>query len=114
MSNPNLTSEIDDWSVYRRLVVDTLKRLDERTAELHNQQTIDGNKILLIDNRLKDLDQVEKDIEALNTKVSNINTERSTEKSVRKVFLIMGAGLWSLVTIAISAGLAFAIKVYAS
>lgn len=112
MSNPNLTSEIDDWSVYRRLVVDTLKRLDERTAELHQQQTLDGNKILLIDNRLKDLDQVEKDIEALNTKVNNINTERSTEKSVRKIFLSLGAALWSVVTIVISAGLAFAIKIY--
>lgn len=112
MSNPNLTSEIDDWSVYRRLVVDTLKRLDERTAALHTQQQIDGNKISLIENRLKDLEEVERNIKSLSSKIHDINNERSTEKSVRKIFLSLGAALWSVVTILISAGLAFLIKIY--
>ncbi len=112
MSNLNAIAEIDDWSVYRRLVVDTLKRLDERTAALHTQQQIDGNKILLIDNRLKDLEVLERAVEALSAKIHAINNERVTEKSVRKIFLSLGAALWSVVTILISAGLALLIKMY--
>jgi len=96
------SSELDDWTVYRRLVVDTLKRLDERTAELHLRQSLDGNRILLIESRLADLLAVEAQLISHSKSLSDITSERSTEKTIRRLMLIIGGGFWTIVTIALS------------
>lgn len=95
----NQSTEMDDWSVYRRLVVDTLQRLDERTAELHQHQSTDSNRILLIERRMPDLDDVENSITNINKAIDNIVSERSTEKTIRKILLVVGGGAWTIFTI---------------
>lgn len=101
-TNQNFATEIDDWSVYRRLVVDTLKRLDERTAELHNRQTQDGNRILQIEGRLADLKNVEDKLDKHSAELTNIKSERSTEKTIRRLLLVIGGGAWTIITVGIS------------
>lgn len=103
MSNTN--ASIEDWNVYRKLVVDTLRRLDERTTELHNNFNEARSDIVLIKNRIADMDAIESDISTIRKDISSINTERNTEKTLRKVFLIIGGGVWTVVTIGLSAAI---------
>ena len=103
MSNTN--TSIEDWNVYRKLVVDTLRRLDERTTELHNNFTEARSDIVLLKNRIAVMDTIEDNLANIRADIGKINTERNTEKTLRKVFLIIGGGVWTVITIALSAAI---------
>lgn len=110
MSNSTVTNNIEDWNVYRKLVVDSLKRLDEKTLELHqrlDQQSLKQHtletKASEIDKLHERTDELADRIYTVSQSVASINSERTTEKVVRRILFVVGGGIWSILLIGASA-----------
>lgn len=99
----------DGWNTYRRLVVDTLQRLDERTTELYDAYVAISTQMIRAEQTISGLEaksllNAEK-LSALDSQIKTIQTERVAEKSRGKVLLYIGGAVWTLITIGLTAAI---------
>lgn len=97
----------DGWNTYRRLVVDTLQRLDERTDDLYHAYVAISSQMMRAEQSISNLEtsaatNAEK-ISAIDNSVKKIQAERIAEKTRSKTLLYLGGGLWTLITIGVTA-----------
>lgn len=67
----------EDWSSYRKLVVDTLKRLDDRTLDTFQRLSDLTSRVHLIENNshTRDLGRLENEINAVDGRVDDIDDQ---------------------------------------
>jgi hypothetical protein len=72
-------SDLETWGAYRKLIVDTLKRLDDRTMEIYTTQSKHETRLSVIEsldseNKLKEL---EEDVETLKGRQKETDGKKS-------------------------------------
>jgi len=108
------SSYSEDWSSYRKLVVDTLKRLDDRTMEIYQKffdlmgrvtalETIDVDKE--ISRVEKKIESVETDVEELSDNLEDLKVELGEQKGFRQGATWIIGGIWAIASILLSVGL---------
>lgn len=65
----------EDWSSYRKLVVDTLKRLDDRTLDTFQRLSDLTSRVHLIENNstFRDLGRLGDDVKDVNARIDDID-----------------------------------------
>lgn len=91
----------EDWHSYRKLVVDTLRRLDERTLEIYDDQKGIETRIQLIEKS-----NFAAEIKNVNVEIKNVRDafEKFATNIEQKVSMIRGvmwtiAAIWTVVTV---------------
>jgi hypothetical protein len=77
MSNTTQSSPYsEDWSSYRKLVVDTLKRLDDRTLDIFQRLSDLTSRVNLIEHagHDKEIARIEKLVDAVDQRVDDVET----------------------------------------
>lgn len=111
MTSPhdNAQSSTEDWSTYRKLVIDTLRRLDARTLEFHDSLSDIKTRIALIErgDPTDDIDRIDTLIDSLRDDLNKFKTEIVTKQAAdngsRRAFLFIGAGLLTLLNLIVTA-----------
>lgn len=97
----DLTPFTEDWNSYRKLVVDTLRRLDERTLEIYDKMADLSSRVTIleqIDND-KELKRLDDRITDLDDNYSDFKTEISDKVStVKGVIWTLGIS-WTAITV---------------
>ena len=98
MPNQYDTSDSETWGAYRKLVVETLRRLDERTLKMNDTQNKQESRIFVIeqkryDDRLDDLDE----------SVATIEKKMSEQKGRQGIIMIIAGGIWGIAVLLINA-----------
>lgn len=116
MSNAPIQSSpySEDWSSYRKLVVDTLKRLDDRTLDTFQRLSDLTSRVHLIENNntfAKDLARIEADVKAVDGRVDDVEDQLlevtktlAEQAGSKKVFVWLVGILCSVIGFAASVG----------
>lgn len=103
----------EDWSSYRKLVVDTLKRLDDRTLDTFQRLSDLTSRVHLIENNsvFKDLARQETEIKAVDSRADDIEDQiqeitktLAEQAGSKKVFVWLVGILCSVVGFVASVG----------
>lgn len=99
------TDPNETWGAYRKLIIETLRRLDERTLELNDGQNAHETRIVLLENKKPEekIDDLKKSVETLKTTVDGINTQLNVDKGKRTMLNVLLNLGWGIVVIFISA-----------
>lgn len=85
------TSDTETWGAYRKLIVETIRRLDERTLEMHDVQNKQESRIFVIeqknyDSRLKELED----------KLEKITIAMGEDRGRRTIINVLIGGGWAI------------------
>ncbi len=82
----------EDWSSYRKLVVDTLRRLDERTQQIYDDMADLTNRVFILEKSGQD-----KDIEKLDDRVTKVHDDYLVFKAeVNNKLATSKGALWAI------------------
>jgi hypothetical protein len=105
-SPPENAAYSEDWSSYRKLVVDTLKRLDDRTMEMYQRFFDLVGRVSALEGNEKEIDRLEKAIECVDTKADGIKSDVGTlkvqvaeYKGFKNGAMWIIGGLWAIVAV---------------
>lgn len=102
-------SSIEDWGSYRKLVIDTLRRLDERTLEFHESLSDLHTRVSLIEHNdhSKEIDRLDKEIIELRKDLfrfkTTVDTERASDAGKKQALTVWGGALWAVVSLVAAA-----------
>ena len=91
----------EDWSSYRKLVVDTLRRLDERTIEIYDKMTDLSQRVTILEqnDNDKEIERLEDRLTKLDDEYKDFKSEVSDKMSTTKgVLWAFGVG-WTAITV---------------
>jgi hypothetical protein len=99
----------EDWSSYRKLVIDTLRRLDERTLEFSESLNELHTRVSLLEHAddSAEIDRLDKEMIALRVDFFQFKTKIEADASAiagsKKTNMIWWGGIWTIVTLVVSA-----------
>lgn len=112
MSNTPVQSSpySEDWSSYRKLVVDTLKRLDDRTLDTFQRLSDLTSRVHVIENN-SNIGRIESDVKAIDKRaddieadINEIKTTLAEQAGSKKVFVWLVGIICSVIGFAASIG----------
>ena len=94
----------EGWGAYRKLIVETLRRLDEYITDIKQEQDHQKTRIQVLENKTTDkrLDDIEADIERIDKAISVIQTSTSNDDLRKKWIMTIGAAAWGIIVIVIA------------
>lgn len=110
-ANNNDLSE--EWISYRKLVIETLSKLDDRSLELYDRVADLAARVHVLEsakNSSRDidlinesLDDLDGDLKSVTSRITVIETELTKKTTISAVFSWIGKSMWALLAVAIGA-----------
>ena len=105
MPGPNSSNDTnEDWGAYRKLIVETLRRLSDSIDDLKDELESQKTRIQALENKTTDahLDKIEKLVGENTKRISTIETEDSNNKLRRQIMTTGANALWGIIVIIIA------------
>ena len=113
----NSSSDSEEWIAYRKLVIDTLSKLDERSIELYGKMADLTARVNALENSggsSKEIEYIEASVETLDsrvtaveTNVSSLNTTRAIGAARNDAILWIGGIIWTTITVGLALLIAY-------
>ena len=100
-------STTEGWDSYRKLIIETMKRLDDKLSDIEEEIKTNRDQINSLinkntDTRFDKVDQlinhdIPDKIQKINDALADIKTSISNDNLRRRIFTIVGSGVWGLI-----------------
>jgi hypothetical protein len=86
-------SDLETWGAYRKLIVDTQKRLDDRTMEIYTTQSKHETRLSVIESI-----EIEDKIKDLTTDVEKLKGSKQETDGKKSIIVWLAGGIASIIT----------------